>query len=137
MDEPFLLVDNSAIAPALLLQVIHDLGLKLCTVRVPLHCTDNLDSKDFLLCLILLVIHQGTLERSSECAVTQMSNYLVFGCILLLTCQNHTILPDKVICIFTPVDLLTLPGSSVSSLIWAVSRLCNRAEPLRTVQAAA
>ena len=84
MDEPLLLVDDSAIAAALLLQVIHDLSLKLGALRVSLHRTDNLDSVN-LLWLILLVVHEGALERSAERAIAQMTHNLVSVRVFLST----------------------------------------------------
>ena len=40
-------------------------------------------------------------------------------------------MPDEVVSVFASVDLVALPDSSASTLVWAVSCLRDRAEPLR------
>ena len=118
MHEPFFLINDSSIWPSLLVQIFHNLGLKFSTLCISLNSTDYFDSIH-LICILILFIHLDTFKSASESTIAKMANYFILISTYILTVlQNHVFLPNKMVCIFTPINLWVSSAKSVLGCWW-------------------
>lgn len=100
--EPLFQVYDTVLTPALFLQVSQDHCFRLGALCVPGYCPDNLN------CVNFIGRNFKALERSSKSAIAQVFQNFILIASLVFRCEDHSLSPDKMVCIFAPVNYVTL-----------------------------
>ena len=77
MHEPLLLIYDSPARASLLQQILHDLCFELGAFSVPLDRPHDLD-RVCLVCVLVLITHQNTLESATKSAIAKVTNNFIF-----------------------------------------------------------